>query len=196
MATVLIEPQTPQSQRLLTAADLAALPAELPSGPVKYELYDGKLVLKAPPADEHSVIQHRIGIALYKCAEAIGLGEARSEVGVILRRNPDRVVGPDAALIAKRSLPVRRSPEGYLETIPELVVEIRSKNDSPAELCDKAQEYLQAGVQIVWIVEPQSISVTVFRPRESAREFKASDTLTAEGVIPGFKVPVAELFGE
>jgi Uma2 family endonuclease len=194
MATVLIEPQAPRSQRLLTAADLAALPAELPSGPVKYELYDGRLVLMAPPADEHSLIQHRIGVALYKYAESLGLGEARSEVGIILRRNPDRVVGPDAALVASRSLPVRRSPEGYLETIPELVIEIRSKNDTPAELRDKVHEYLQAGVQIVWVVEPQSKSVTVFRSRESPHDLKAGDVLTAERVISGFQVPVAELF--
>jgi Uma2 family endonuclease len=196
MATVLIELETALSPRLLTAADLTALPAELPSGPVKYELDNGRLVVTAPPADEHSVIQHRIGIALYKHAEALGLGEARSEVGVILRRNPDRVVGPNAAFIAKRSLPVKRSPEGYLETIPDLIIEVRSKNDTPAELRGKVEEYLQAGVHIVWVVEPQSKTVTVLLPKETAREFKIGEMLTAEGIIPGFKVPVAELFSE
>ena len=61
-------------------------------------------------------------------------GEAFSEISVILRRNPDRVVGPDAAFVVKRSLPVRMLPEGYFETIPDLVVEIRNKNDSLADL--------------------------------------------------------------
>jgi Uma2 family endonuclease len=194
MATVLVEPRAPLHPRLLTAADLAAMPSDLPSGPVKYELDDGRLVLMAPPAGEHGRIQHRVGRVLDKYAEDLGRGEAFGEIGVILRRNPDRVVGPDAAFVIKRSLPVRMSPEGYFETIPELVIEIRSKNESPAEIRGKADEYLEAGVQIVWIIEPRSKLVTVFRPKERARVFKVGDVLTAKGVIPDFKVPVAELF--
>src|SRR6516162_9365723 len=151
MATVLVEPQPPLHPRLLTAADLAAMPSDLPSGPVKYELDDGRLVLMAPPAGEHGRMQHRIGRVLDKHDESLGLGEAFGEIGVILRRNPDRVIGPDAAFVVKRSLPVRMSPEGYFETIPELVVEIRSKNESSAATRDKAEEYLEAGVQIVWV---------------------------------------------
>jgi Uma2 family endonuclease len=196
MATVLVEPQPPLHPRLLTAADLAAMPSDLPSGPVKYELDDGRLVLMAPPAGEHGRMQHRVGRVLDKHAESLGLGEAFGEIGVILRRNPDRVVGPDAAFVVKRSLPARMSPEGYFETIPELVVEIRSKNESSAEIREKAEEYLEAGVQIVWVVDAQSKIVTVFRPKDRAKQFKIGDTLTAKGVIPGLHVPVAELFSE
>jgi len=196
MATILVEPQPPLHPRLLTVADLAAMPSDLPSGHVKYELDDGWLVLMAPPAGEHGRMQHRVGRVLDKHAEEPGHGEAFGEIGVILRRHPDRVVGPDAAFVLKRSLRVRMSSVGYLETIPELVVEIRSKNDSTDEVRGMAAEYLEAGVQIVWIVEPQLRIVTVFRPEEPAREFKIGDTLTANGVIPNFKVPVAELFAD
>ncbi len=58
------------------------------------------------------------------------MAKARTEVGIVLWRNPDRVVGADVVFVAKKSLPIQRTKEGYLETIPELVVEIRSKNDS------------------------------------------------------------------
>ncbi len=150
----------------------------------------------APPAGEHGRMQHRIGRVLDKHAEALGHGEAFGEIGVILRRNPDRVVGPDAAFVLKRSLPVRMSSEGYFETIPELVVEIRSKNDSPAEVHAKAEEYLRAGVRVVWIIGPESKTVSVFSARERVRELKIGDTLTPKGVIPSFKVPVAELFNK
>jgi len=194
MATALVEPLAPSSPRLLTVADLAAMPSELPSGSVKYELDNGRLILLAPPGDDHGRTQYRVGIALFSHAEKRGLGEGRTEVGVILRRNPDRVVGSDAVFIAKRSLPARVSREGYLETIPELVVEVRSKNDTLEDLRDKAQEYLQAGVQIVWIIEPAAKTVTVYRPNESPLQLHDGDVLTAKGVIPRFKVPVAELF--
>jgi Uma2 family endonuclease len=125
-----------------------------------------------------------------------GLGKAFAEVTLILRRNPDRVVGPDAAFVMKRSLPTRTSRENYLETIPELVVEVRSKNDTLSQLRNKAQEYLRAGVQIVWVIDPATKSVIVYSRDESPQTLKEGGTLTAKGVIPGFKVPVAELFSE
>src|SRR5579872_5418619 len=124
----------------------------------------------------------------------MGLGEAFAEVGVILRRNPDRVVGPDAAFVAKDSLPVRMSPEGYLETIPELAIEVRSKNDSVAELESKAHEYLEAGVQLVWVVDPSAKTVTVYRAAGKPQELRAGDGLTAEPVLPAFRCEVSELF--
>jgi Uma2 family endonuclease len=125
-----------------------------------------------------------------------GLRKAFAEVTVILRRNPDRVVGPDAAFVMKRSLPTRTSRENYLETIPELVVEVRSKNDTLSQLRNKAHEYLRAGVQIVWVIDPATKSVIVYSDDESPQTLKESGVLTAKGVIPGFKVPVAELFSE
>jgi Uma2 family endonuclease len=197
MASVIEEPRMPANRRLLTVADLAALPEDLPSGPVKYELDQGRLVtLMAPPGSDHGRTQLRIGTILFMHATALGLGEAFAEVGIILRRNPDTVVAPDAAFVAKKSLPVRTSREGYLETIPELVVEVRSKNDTTAELLVKAEQYLKAGVQIVWIIDPAAKKLTICRQHQDVQELGHGGTLTAEGVIPGFQVAVAEVFGQ
>jgi len=197
MASILQQPQLPPPQRLLTVADLAALPDELPSGPVKYELDQGRLVtLMAPPGEIHGFHQGAIVFLLKLHGERPGHGKALGETGLILRRNPDTVVAPDAAFVARKSLPVRTSREGYLETIPELVVEVRSKNDSTTELLAKADEYLRAGVQIVWIIDPMTQKLTVCRPQQAAVELGRGDTLTAEGVIPGFQVAVAEVFGQ
>jgi Uma2 family endonuclease len=79
--------------------------------------------------------------------EQKGHGKAYTEVGIVLARNPDHLVGADAAFIMNRSLPAREAPEGYLETVPELIVEIRSKNDTTTEINEKVTDYLQAGVQ-------------------------------------------------
>jgi Uma2 family endonuclease len=197
MASVIDTLQTSPGRRLLTVADLAALPAELPSGPVKYELHQGRLVtLTAPPGEVHGFHQGTIVFLLKLHGEKAGHGKALGETGLILRRNPDTVVAPDAAFVTKKSLPVRTSKEGYLETIPELVVEVRSKNDSAAELLAKADEYLRAGVQIVWLVDPASRTVVVCRQQQINVELRIGDSVTAAGVIPGFQVPVAEFFGE
>jgi len=196
MATVLVQQPPRRSLRLLTAADLAALPSELPSGPVKYELDNGRLLIMSPPGETHGSVQATVAHLLKVHGQKKGHGKAMAEVTVILRRRPDRVVGPDAAFVMKRSLPTRTSRENYLETIPELVVEVRSKNDTLSELRSKAQDYLQAGVQIIWVIDPAAKTVTVFRSGESPQILREDDTLTAKGVIPGFKVPVAELFSE
>src|SRR5436190_22752230 len=111
--------------KLFTAADLAAMPEHLPSGDVSYELHHGRLVVMSPPGATHGNLQNRIGKALGVQGEDKGHGKAYTEVGIVLARGPDHVVGADAAFVTKHSLPARESPEGYLETIPELVVEVR-----------------------------------------------------------------------
>jgi Uma2 family endonuclease len=179
--------------RLLTVADVAVFPRSLPSGDVKYELHDGRLVIMAPPGGIHAHRQARFIAYLFAHGEHPGHGEVRGEVGVLLRRNPDHLLGPDAVFIAKASLPPRLSPEGYLLTIPELVVEVRSKNDSQPEIDEKVRDYLSAGVVLVWVADPAVRTVTVHRSGQPAVVLGATDTLTADPVIPGFAVPVADL---
>jgi Uma2 family endonuclease len=193
MSATLTPPRPVTSgRRLFTVADLAAMPTSLPSGDVRYELDDGVLVTMPPPGDIHSKRQAAVIRYLYD-AQDLGLGEVRGEVAVILRRNPDRVVGADAAFILAASLPVRRSPEGYLETIPELVVEVRNPNDTGPEVVAKCDEYFAAGVQVVWVLDPAARTVAARNADGSVQIFRDADTLTC-GLLPGFSVPVASLF--
>jgi Uma2 family endonuclease len=113
---------------------------------------------------------------------------------VVLWRNPDRVVGADAVFIAAASLPIRRSSEGYLETTPDLVVEVRSKNDTDAEVRRKVNDYLAVGVRVVWVPDPEAQTVTVYRPGQQPQVLTTADTLTVDDVIPGFRMPVADVF--
>jgi Uma2 family endonuclease len=196
MTTALANPVPlgpPVGQRLLTAEDLAVLPRTLPSGDIKYELDDGRLVVMAPPGDQHARRQAKIIRYLDSEGEEKGHGEVRGEVAIILRRNPDRVVGADAAFILNKSLPVRMSPEGYLLTIPELVVEIRSKNDSRPEIVAMNDEYFAAGVELIWVIDPDARTIAISRRGQTDQILQIADTLTCQ-LIPGFAVPVANLF--
>lgn len=182
-------------ERLLTVADLAALPDELPSGPVRYELDNGRLLIMPPAGDIHGATESNLVTELKIQGERRGLGKVRSgEVGIVLWRNPDRVVGADAIFVAKESLPIQLSKEGYLETIPDLVVEVRSKNDSKPEVRAKVKDYLKAGVRVIWVVDPKKQTVTAYRQGRKPQVFKTKDTLTVEDVIPGFHMLVAEVF--
>jgi Uma2 family endonuclease len=190
-----VSPDTPS--RLLTAADLAALPSELPSGAVLYELHHGRLVIMPPPGDLHAASENKLAAHLYTQGECRGLGKSRSgDVGIVLARNPDHVVGADAVFIANASLPIRRSSEGYLETIPDLVVEVRRKNDSNPAMKQKVEDYLTAGVRVVWVADRKVRTVTAYRRGQEPQLFSDQDTIVIEDVIPGFELSVEEVFRE
>jgi Uma2 family endonuclease len=183
--------------KLLTAADLAALPSELPSGTVRYELHHGVLVTMPPPGDIHGAVELNLATELKMQGERRGHGKARSgDVGIVLGRNPDHVVGADAVFITNARLPLRRTPEGYQETIPKLIVEVRSKNDTLAALERKAQEYLQAGAVVVWVADPINRNAVEYRPGVAPRTYAEDDTLTVPDLIPGFAVLVREVLRE
>jgi Uma2 family endonuclease len=195
MNVVTLPPSSaPPVEHPLTIADVAVLPSQLPTGDVKYELDDGRLVIMAPAGDIHGAAQLKIASELLLQGERQGHGKARTDVAVILRRSPDRLVGPDAVFIANRSLPLRHSPEGYLETIPDLVVEIRSKNGTQPRIDRKVGEYLNAGVVVVRVLDPDTRTVTICRQGEQPQRLSAADTLKVPDLIPGFQVAVAALF--
>ena len=113
---------------------------------------------------------------------------------IVLKRNPDLLLAPDAYFFTPDQLPNKRSREGYTETIPKIVVEIRSKNDSVRELTDKLGEYLAAGVVEAWLVDPFR-QVVEIHTADGIRSFGATDTVLS-AVLPSFAAPVAELIAE
>jgi Uma2 family endonuclease len=179
---------------LLTIADLAAMPSDLPSGDVKYELDNGRLIVTPPPGNEHGLVHAEIATDLAAFVRQHSLGRVWVETGVVLWRNPDRCVGPDVSFISQDRLPPRLSAEGYLETVPDLVVEIRSKNDTKALLKRKVDDYLRAGVRLVWVVEPETKIVTEYRSQALPQNFGRTCTLVCDDVLPGFQLPLVRLF--
>jgi Uma2 family endonuclease len=188
---------TPASEvatgRLFTIADVQCLPKSLPSGDVDYELNNGRLIVVSPPGRKHGKTHMRLG-AFLDAAENAGLGEGFIETGVVLWRDPDRLVGTDGAFVLLDRCPVRETAEGYLETIPNLAIEIRSKNDSPAELAEKASDYLKAGVAVVWVIDPILRNATVYRPNQPPT-IVTEDWVLAEPTILGqHELRLAHLF--
>ena len=150
----------------------------------------------SPPAARHGNLQAYFSGELLLQGQKKGHGKVYTEAGIVLARKPDHVLGPDVAFVSSGSLPAQISSEGFLETIPELVVEIRSKNDAAAEIADKVADYLTAGVRLVWIVEPTTEIVSEHRPGQPPQSLGKSDTLRCDDIIPGFRLSVAELFRE
>jgi Uma2 family endonuclease len=182
------------TDRLLTVEDMEALPEELPTGPVKFELDNGKLVPMSPPVNEHGAVQSNIAAELKFNAERMGLGRARTETSVVLWRDPDRMVIPDVFFVAAKSLPIEETREGYFRTIPELIVEVKSKNDSASMISSKVADYLRAGAIVVWVADPAKKTVTAYRAGHDPEVFSDDDVLICEDVLPGFRLPLANVF--
>ncbi|MEZ6130089.1 MAG: Uma2 family endonuclease [Planctomycetaceae bacterium] len=108
----------------------------------------------------------------------------------------DRVRKPDVSFVATGRITQVDYQAGYVPVVPDLAVEVVSPNDKARELDEKLEEYLQAGVKLVWIVHPKTKTVDVHRPDGSDSRLRADDKLTGEDVIPGFECQVADLFPE
>ena len=102
----------------------------------------------------------------------------------------DRTRQPDVALFAG---PILADPETIRALVPVLAVEIISPNNTALDMHDKVEEYLAAGVQLVWQVFPGRNTLVAWW-NDRAVTFRPGDTITAEPVLPGFSCPVADLF--
>jgi Uma2 family endonuclease len=148
----------------------------------------------SPTGRRHGEIHSGLAAQFYIQGQLRGFGRVYVETGIVLWRNPDRMVGPGVSFVTSDSFPVRDSPEGFLETIPQLVVEVRSKNDTAVEIDGKVADFLKAGVVVVWVVEPAMEAVVEYRSGQPIKTLGKADALLCEDVIPGFRLALAELF--
>lgn len=176
----------------MTAEEFARLPDD---GRRWQELVQGQVIAMAPANWRHSrlarVISTRLGLYVHQRA----LGEVLVEHGFLLARQPDTVRAPDVAFVQSLRLPVDESVIVWFEGPPDLAIEVVSPNDTLTEVQQKVSQYLTAGCRLVWVVEPGSRTVTVYRPDGTARLLRLADMLSGEEVVPGFELALAELFG-
>jgi Uma2 family endonuclease len=195
MSTISERPQTDLAEWRFTAADLAALPSELPSGPVRFELDNGRLVTMAPrKASQHALVL-RIAAALFHCGEQQGYGKTRcGDVRIVLWRDPDRVVGTSVAFLSRSSLPAQETPHGYLQTIPELVVDVAGEGDAADYVERKVSDLLAAGVGQVVIADAREKTFTVHSAGSPPRMVREGQTLRIDDPIPGFELTPSDVF--
>jgi Uma2 family endonuclease len=109
--------------------------------------------------------------------------------------SPRKVRRPDASFIRRDRLPLDQlEDEGYSTIPPDLVAEVVSPGDSAYDVEAKVEEYLSAGVKLVWVVYPPTRTVHIYRLDGSPSKLASTDDLTGEDILPGFRCRVADLF--
>ena len=121
------------------------------------------------------------------------VGLFAAETGFILEKNPDTVRAPDIAFVRASRLP-HPLPRKYLTIPPDLAVETLSPDDRPRRVKEKINQLLKSGVRLIWVVDPQTRTVTVHRPPMEPRVLHDGDFLEGEEVVPGFRFPVTEIW--
>lgn len=166
----------------------------LPDGDA-YELIGGELVERKMGA-KSSYIAGQIHHRMEDFCRSQSLGWAFPE-GTSFQcfpEDPRRVRRADVSYIRFGRLPGEQPPEGHIRMEPDLAVEVVSPNDLAYDVDGKVEDYLGAGVRLVWVVNPATRTVRVHRPDGPGVTLRADDELTGDDVLPGFRCPVRDLF--
>lgn len=158
------------------------------------ELIDGVLVEKTVGYDESCLTVELIAL-LHNFVKAHKLGKVSGPDGM-MRLFPGLVRIPDVAFVSTKSLAKRRGSRKLPHLVPDLAVEVLSEGNTPKEMSRKLDDYFEAGVRLVWFVNPRKRTVEIFTARESSTTLRENETLTGGKVLPGFSLPLTELFAD
>ncbi len=155
-----------------------------------YEYVKGELILMPAASAEHGIVSARVFLHL-------GLYVRENELGEVVTPDTgfqvgERVLKPDIAFLSTAHLPDDLSKA--FPVPPDLAIEVVSPSDAFRRVIEKAFAYLEAGTQIVWVIEPGSKTVTVYRSETDIKLLTREDTLDGQDVVEGFSCQVAQLF--
>lgn len=175
----------------ITAEDLL----RMPNDGFRYELVRGELRKMSPSGHTHGKIAIKISTPLSNYVWKKKLGEIyAAETGFKLASRPDTVRAPDVAFVRQERVEAAEDVQGFWPGAPDLAVEVLSPGDTYSEVDEKVCDWLDAGTRMVVVVDPRNRSVTVYRSRDDIIILSENDTLDGGDVVPGWKLPVKDIF--
>lgn len=176
---------------LMTASEFERIAARL--GPC--ELVRGEVLELSPGGLSHGGISANLAILLGNWARRTRRGRVFvNETGLITEREPDTVRGGDVVYYSYRRLPKRKTPEGFSDVPPELVVEVVGKGQGWRQMMTKAGEYFRMGVDRVWIIDPKRRRLAVLHPDTEPDVLMGAAEVSDPEILPGFSCSLADIF--
>ena len=177
------------SAKLMTASELERLVL----ADKQTELVRGRLVIREPPGTRHGRIAATLSFHVSDFVHRERLGAVfAQDTGFRLQSNPDTVRAPDLAFVAQErasEIPDR----GYASVAPDLVAEIVSPGDAPADVLAKVADWLAAGVRLTWVIDPARVEARVYRSDGSLSLIAADGMLSGDDVLPGFSCSLRDV---
>lgn len=160
-----------------------------------FELVDGTLVEKAVGYRE-ALLTVRLSGSIYSFVKAHRLGVVTGPDGAV-RLFRGTVRAPDLAFVSWKKLPNRKIPiEPIPHLAPDLAIEALSKGNTKKEMARKRREYFRAGVQVVWEIDPAKRQAVIYTSPKEAQVLDEEESLDGGDVLPGFSLPLGDLFSE
>ena len=158
----------------------------------------GEVVQKPMPDNAHAILQPFIWWLLHQFVTANRLGRARVEWRCIFGpAGAQRVFLPDVAYVSfERMPPGDARADRFLRTAPDMAVEVLTPDHRPGRFADKLVFYLQHGVRLMWVVDPDDELIYGYAPGKESEILRPGDTLTGGDVLPGFAASVADIFAQ
>jgi Uma2 family endonuclease len=150
--------------------------------------------MMSPAGFEHGRIASRIGYCIEQFVRQRQLGVVTgAKTGFHIARRPDTVRAPDVGFVRNQRVP-EAAVQGFFDGPPDLAVEVLSPDDRPAKVAAKVADWLASGCLAVWLVDPAKKTVSVHRRDVPPRALSEADELDGEDILPGFRLPAAEIF--
>lgn len=179
------------ASRTMTADELLALPED----GIRRELVEGELREMTPAGRKHGRIAMNVSTPLDQHVRSRGLGEVyAAETGFRLARDPDTVRAPDVSFVRTARLGAGGDENAFFDGAPDLALEVVSPSDRYATVLEKVRDYIDAGTPCAIVVDPSSRTVTVYRSRSDVAVLGDGDTLKVDDVVPGWTLPVRDIF--
>jgi Uma2 family endonuclease len=162
----------------------------------RYELVRGELIMMSPPGSEHGRIEMNVAIPLGTFVRNRKLGTVfGGDTGFLIGRDPDTVRSPDVAFVRSERIGDKLG-KGFFPGAPDLAVEVLSPNDRAMEVLAKVHDWLDAGCREVWVVDPDTRQVVIHYSRDRIVILTINDEVHGGDIVPGFAMPVAEIFAD
>ncbi len=157
------------------------------------ELVRGKLVVREPPGTAHGIIAGNLSTLLGEFVRRNRLGAVAGQgTGFKIAANPDTVRAPDVSFISRDRL-ARVPARGYAAMAPDLVVEILSPDDRPAEVLAMVSDWLAGGARVVWVIDPVREEARIHREDGTISLVSRDGSLGGQHLLPGFSCSLADL---
>jgi Uma2 family endonuclease len=161
----------------------------------QWEIVNGELIEMPPAGGEPSRLALEIGSSLVGFVKPRRLGQVYgADGGFVLSEHPLTLRSPDVGFVKTERLPENFRDGGYLRVVPDLVVEVISPSDRMVRVLAKVVMWLEAGVALLWLANPVAMTVTVYTSDDQPRVLSNDDILDGGNVLPGFSIPVREIF--
>ena len=159
------------------------------------ELIDGTLVRKNLGSHE-SIVATTLALFVKLWNRQTRLGFVPG-ADVLYRLASGSIRSPDTSFVLWTTVPAGSTQlQSVCDFAPDLAVEVISPSERPGAIDRKVGEYFTAGTRLVWLIEPRLETVEVYTAHDKFRTLTHADTLDGGTVLPGFILPIAELFGD